>query len=166
MPLLVKYLDYQPHKRATNRGHAETIIRRALQRDGWKVWRGGFLILGLQSEYERLRNKYQQAKDIVIQQHGEGMWECLSTLAKYRGMPDFFCYHPILRTTKFIECKLGYEQLSTYQRRTLHVLTNWGFDVEVHVVGLPHMSAKTAVFDLLTKRKQVIEKTMKIMRYA
>jgi len=45
-------------------------------------------------------------------------------------MPDFLCHHPA-KGFRFVECKLGHEQLRDGQKRCIRRLQLLGFDVEV-----------------------------------
>lgn len=81
------------------------------------------------------------------------------------GMPDYICYHPHLKQLKFVECKLGHEQLSVRQIQTIHKLQDKGLQVEVHKLVEPCTKTRKAKVNLLTKKKKVLEHVKPLTKY-
>jgi len=125
---------YLPLRRFTprgpRRGMAERLLRAHFERGGWTVWRGGCLHqLAATDIYPNVKRKYARLQAVVEQERQES-WRLLQLLcAIHHGMPDFIVYRR--GVLKFVECKLGHEQLGVYQRKCLPKLKKLGFQVEV-----------------------------------
>lgn len=153
-----------PYKR--RRGLSELQLRKRLEQKGWMVWRGGFFHALAAELYPNVRKRYNFLKELIIERKGEHAFDYLCYLCSvHHGMPDLLCYNPITKEFKFVECKLGHEQLSPRQVETIHKLHEQGFQVEVH--KLVEMCTKTrkALVNLDSKTKNVIEKEMTLSAY-
>lgn len=121
-----------PYK--SRKGLSESQIRRLLEREGWMVWRGGSinLINRLDEQYPNVAVAYTKLKELLEENYTELTVDRLCYMCDVNhGMPDFLCYHPA-RGFKFVECKLGHEQLSARQLSSIMFLREeLGFDVEV-----------------------------------
>ena len=112
---------------------SEIQLRKRLERQGWEVWRGGFFHALNEDLYPAVRRKYVRLVQLIKKKYGKNKLDFLCYMDRvHHGMPDLACYHPILKKFKFVECKLGYEQLSKRQINTITRLQQEGFKVEVH----------------------------------
>ncbi len=139
------------------RGLSERELRRKLERRGWSVWRGGLLnILRRDELYPVVRRKYARLKGLLGTRH-PGAFELLEYLcAVHHGMPDFLCHHPA-KGFRFVECKLGHEQLSQRQKRCIRKLQTIGFDVEVWKLVERCTKAREAEVNLENGAKNVTD---------
>jgi hypothetical protein len=71
-------------------------------------------------------------------------------------MPDFICYRS--KEWKFVEAKLGHEQLSATQKRCIHRLQKLGFKVEVHKIAMPETKMRVADVNLQLRTRDVKER--------
>jgi len=138
-------------------GLSERLLRRRLEKTGWIVWRGGSIHLSRNAElYPTVRKKYALLS-ALLNKHRPGMLERLQYIcAVHHGMPDFICY--CNGQFKFVECKLGHEQLSTRQKTCLQKLKHLGFRVEIHRLADPCTKARLADVDLCTGKRIILEK--------
>lgn len=102
---------------------------------------------------------------MLVEQERKGGWEFLQLLcAVHHGMPDFIVYRRGI--LKFVECKLGHEQLGEYQKRCLPRLKRIGFIVEVWKIVDECTKIRRAKVNILTKEKKVCEKQERLkVRY-
>lgn len=136
---------------------AERLLRAHFERNGWTVWRGGFLHqLRATDIYPNVKQKYARLR-ILVEQERRDSWESLQLLcAVHHGMPDFVVYRR--GVLKFVECKLGHEQLGEYQKRCLPRLKKMDFVVEVWKVVDECTKVRRAKVNILTKEKIICEK--------
>lgn len=160
----VRHLFIPYHRSYANkRGLSEKILRRSLEKQGWIVWRGG--IIGITKEadvYPNVRRKYELLHE-MMEEHREGMIEELEYLCKvHHGMPDFLCFRR--GVWKFVECKLGHEQLSSRQKHCIRKLQHMGFTIEVHKLVEDCTKTRKADVNLDTGEKEIIEKQLRIKK--
>lgn len=145
----------------TRQGLAERQLKRRLTNEGWQVWRGGYLAEGLDSKYACVRLAYAKVAKIIRDFHGKDALEwCWYLCRVHHGMPDFVCYHPQLKSVKFVECKLGHEPLSSRQKQTISVLLDVGFVVEIHKLVEQCTKIRKALTPLWSRKKKVIERQL------
>ncbi len=149
-----------PYK--TRHGLAELQLRKRLEKQGWRVWRGGFVHAIAADVYPAVKKKYLQLAELIMEICGDRSLDFLCYLcAVHHGMPDLLCYHPIQKQFKFVECKFGHEQLSSRQVVTIKRLQDAGFTVEVHKLVDDCTKTRKAEVNLVTKEKKVLEKENK-----
>ncbi len=134
---LIMYLTvyYIPLRRNyKNRvGLSEKLIKQRLQKQGWEVWRGGAInILRMDEVYPNVRFRYQLLHHLLDKYHPKKREYLEYLCAVHHGMPDFICFRH--GQFKFVECKLGHEQLSKRQKKCIPLLQKAGFEVEVHKI--------------------------------
>lgn len=145
---------------------SETQLRKRLEKQGWKVWRGGFVHAFSLELYPNVRRWYWQLKNLICEMYGEPTWESLCYISYvHHGMPDFICYHPILKECKFVECKLGHEQLSKRQVLTIQKLDRLGFVTEIHKLVDPCTKTREANVDLVFKKKEILEQELTLRKF-
>jgi hypothetical protein len=117
------------------------------------VYRGGFLYASrLDDVYPNIKKKYSRLKGIL----GDKL-DYVQYLARiHHGMPDFFCHRR--KETKFVECKLGHEQLSDQQKKCIKVLVLKGFVVEVFKVVFDCTKVREAMVNIYSNEKEILEK--------
>ena len=119
---------------------SETQIKKRLEKQGWTVWRGGYLHCTRYDElYPNVKKKYLQ-------------YLC----AVHHGMPDFFCQRK--KEIKFVECKLGNETIKENQKKCIRKLQEYGMEVEVHRFVFKPTKIREAYLDLDSGTKKVTEK--------
>ncbi len=142
---------------ANRKGLSEKLLRRRLERQGWVVWRGGLVGIGERSEYPTVKRKYEVLRKL-LHQYMPGTHEKLTYLCLvHHGMPDFICYR---YGFKFVEAKLENESLRPNQRVCIAKLCSLGFKVEIH--RLVNSSTREAILDLVTMKRKVREKQMRL----
>jgi DNA polymerase-2 len=145
IPITKPYTDYA--------GLSERIIKKRLEAHGWKTWRAG--LIGIETEeeiYPCIRRKYAQLRQLLAEKY-----ELLHYLNRiHHGMPDYICYRN--RVFKFVECKLGYERLSTKQKKCITKLQKAGHTVEVHRLVHEQTKTRLAIVNLQSWKKRVIER--------
>lgn len=155
---IVPYL-YVPQRRsnAQRKGWAESTLKRRLQRQGWTVWRGGYLHATRKDElYPNVLSAYSRLA-ALLEQHRAGTLEMLQYFCVvHHGMPDFICYRQ--GQFKFVECKLEHEQLQESQKRCIPRLLAMGFPVEVHKLVNGSTKSRYALVDIETGEKRVAER--------
>ncbi len=121
------------------------------------VFRGGYLHACRKKElYPNVLRKYSKLKGIL----GNDL-EYLQLLSRiHHGMPDFFCYRRGIR--KFVECKLGHEQLSNRQKRCIIKLVKIGFDVEVFKLVFDCTKIRSAYVNIFSNEKKIIERQKRL----
>jgi len=141
------------------RGYSEKVVRRRLEKEGWTVWRGGFLNATRFDElYSNVEKKYELFESL-IEKHYPGMKDQLQYMCSvHHGMPDFFCYRK--GEFRFVEAKLCHEQLLPMQKTCIGELQKMGFTVEVHKVVDHRTKLRTAEVDIRSGEKKVIEKQL------
>jgi len=136
-----------PYK--TRKGLSENQIKKGLRKEGWTVWRGGSinLIRRIDEQYPNVAKSYSKLKELLEDKYTEETVDKLCYLCDVsHGMPDFLCYHPF-KGFKFVECKLGNEQLSARQlKAVMYLREELGFEVEV----------RKLVEDSTKTRKQIL----------
>lgn len=153
-----------PYKR--RHGLAELQLRKRLEKQGWHVWRGGFVHAIAADVYPNVKKKYTQLAELILERFGDRALDYLCYLCTvHHGMPDFVCYHPQLQEFKFVECKFGHEGLSSRQVSTITKLMDNGFNVEVHKLVEPCTKARKATINLVTKEKKILEKDMTLRQF-
>ena len=151
-----------PHRNfpANRRGYSEKVIRRRLEKQRWTVWRGGIIGCHTEDVYPNVQRKYQLLQEL-LDEHRPGLVDELTYLAKvHHGMPDFFCFRK--GEWKFVECKLGHEQLSNRQKHCARKLQELGFRVEVHKLAEDCTKTRKARWNLDTGEKIVVQKQLRI----
>ncbi|MCF7860999.1 VRR-NUC domain-containing protein [Candidatus Woesearchaeota archaeon] len=149
----------------SKRGLSEKLIRKRLEKSGWVVWRGGFinavrknyLYPNVEKKYKKL-NALMDREDLIY----------LSYMAKiHHGMPDFLCYREGFASDsngfKFVECKLGYEQLSDRQKTCIAKLLKRGFKVEVHKMVHGSIKLRVCKYNIITGEKKVIAQQKRLV---
>ncbi len=165
MPLLFRYLPLPDrYQEVPRRGLSERLVKRRLEQRGWKVWRGALLNILRRAElYPVVRRKYELLKELLDQRH-PGTFEVLELLAAvHHGLPDFLAYHPA-EGFRFVECKLGHEQLLESQKRCFPKLQALGFAVEVHVLVESCTKTRRAVVDFEAAEKRVLERQLRLTK--
>ncbi|MFH1850584.1 MAG: DNA polymerase domain-containing protein [archaeon] len=143
-------------------GLSEKLIRQRLERQGWTVWRGGSLWILKQDEvYPNVRRKYEKLIQLMAKHKLDH--EYLQYLCHvHHGMPDYLCYRN--RRFKFVECKLGHEQLGKGQKKCISKLQGMGFTVEVHKLVDPCTKTRAAEIDIANGTKSFVERQLAIKR--
>lgn len=149
------------HKR---KGMSEREIRRLLEKRGWKVWRGSLIsILRRDELYPNVKRKYELLREL-LNLHHPGTFELLEYLcAVHHGIPDFLAFHS-QQGFRFVECKLGHEQLSARQKACITKLQELGFEVEVWKLVEECTKLRHAEVDLESGEKRVVERQLKFTR--
>ncbi|MBU1976145.1 MAG: hypothetical protein KKG59_07115 [Nanoarchaeota archaeon] len=151
---------FVPMKRADeekNRaGLSEKRLRQRLEKQGWTVWLGSSIGVTRKDEvYPNVRKKYELLNRL-IEKYFPGKLEELQYLCHaHHGIPDFLCYrHGVF---KFVECKLGHEQLSSRQRVCIARLQEMGFAVEVHKLVDDCTKARITEVNIVNGKKVLLE---------
>jgi DNA polymerase-2 len=141
-------------------GVSEKELRKRLGKQGWIVWKSALInIINDEEVYPNVRRKYEKLHGLL-----DDRLEMLRYICHvHHGLPDFICYRNGI--FKFVECKLGHEQLSDSQKKCIPKLIDMGFDVEVH--KLVHDCTKTRIADVNLKYqiKNVVEKQTAVMNF-
>lgn len=149
--MYIKHI-YIPIKKSytTNKGLSEKLIKKNLITTGWEVWRGGFLHAARKIDiYPNIYKKYSKLESIIPTH-----LEHLQYLSQYHhGMPDFFCHKK--GYSKFVECKLGHEQLSALQKKCIKKLADIGFTTEVHKMVFECTKIREAMVNIYTNKKKI-----------
>jgi hypothetical protein len=158
---MIPFFIHTAEKIPKERGRSERIIKKLLERQGWEVWRSASInILQRDELYPNVKNKYKRLH-ALLQHHHPSVKEELQLLAAvHYGLPDFICFR---NEFKFVECKRGYEQLSDIQTVCITKLQQFGFLVELHILGYPATKARTGV--LKAGKKEVVEKQLSIQKF-
>jgi len=155
------YHVYVPmaRKYKKRQGLSERQLKKRLEQQGWTVWRGGAInIVRYGGLYPNVKRKYEVLCK-VLEEHRPGTCEYLQYLCSvHHGMPDFICYRS--GKFKFVECKLGHEQLSHRQKACIRRLKGLGFTVEVHKFVDHCTKTRRAIVDLRDGSKSILEKQM------
>lgn len=142
------------------KGFSESHIRSKLEKRGWTVWRGGFLHATRKTHvYPNVAKKYRQAERIL----GDQLSALQYLGVVHHGMPDLLCYNQ--GSLKFVECKLGYESLLDQQKKTITVLINLGFRVEIHRVVEHASKHRKAHYRVKTGQRTVVDKQNPLSLY-
>ncbi len=137
----------------SNRKLSESQVKKRLEKQGWEVWRGGNIgCLRRDDIYPNVRRKYEKLRAILGQDLDLMQYLC----SVHHGMPDYFCFRK--GEKKFVECKLGHEQLSNGQKACFEVLMRHGYNVEVHKLVFECTKLREADVDILSGAKVVREK--------
>jgi hypothetical protein len=140
--------SYKSHRRLS-----ENQLRIKLEKSGWTVWRGGYLNCLREDElYPNAYRKYSMLYDILEDRLDFLQYLCVI----HHGMPDFLCYRK--GELKFVECKLGNEQLSNAQKKCIAKLQENGFRVEVHKFVFHSTKIREANVDIISNSKEIIKK--------
>ncbi len=155
------YVPMRRYPYKSRHGLAELQLRKRLEKQGWMVWRGGFVHALAADVYPHVKKKYLQLAELIVELYDDKALDFLCYLcAVHHGMPDLVCYNPTLQQFKFVECKLGHESLSQRQILTIKRLLDAGFNVEVHKLVEECTKTRKAEVDLVTKKKKILEKEM------
>lgn len=150
-----------PKSYATRHGLAEKKLRQRLEKQSWTVWRGSaFNILKMLDSYPNVVRKYTLLLELIVKHHPNKLEELQYLCAVHHGMPDFVCFRN--GKFKFVECKLGHEQLSMRQKKCIKKLQQLGFEVEVHKLVEPGTKLRTAMVNPMNNDKRVIEKQQRL----
>jgi len=154
-----------PRRYATRHGLSEKYVKRRLERSGWTVWRGALLnVLKRVEVYPNVRKKYELLVALLCEYHPGTLEEMQYLCHVHHGMPDFLSFRR--GEFKFVECKLGHEQLNPGQKKCIPKLQKLGIPVEVHKVVDPCTKLREAWVDVENGEKEVVEKQLRIkMRY-
>jgi hypothetical protein len=159
------YVPIRNYPYMTRRGLSELQLRRRLEKQGWKVWRGGF-IHAASNYFPSVRKRYDMLFGLLKELAGEDTIQRLCYLSSvHHGMPDFLCYNPSTKQFKCVECKLGHESLSQRQIVTILKLHDAGFVTEVHKLVDACTKVRRATVNLAFKQKEVLEKELTIMNW-
>ncbi len=110
-----------------------------------------------------MRRKYALLRSLMEKRH-PGKHEFLEYLsAVHHGMPDFLCHHPTWGF-RFVECKLGHEQLRDGQKRSIRRLQLLGFDVEIWTLVEERTKRRAAVLDVESGRAEIRERQLAFTR--
>jgi len=139
------------------RGLSERIVKQRLEKQGFLVWRGGFLYATKTDDpYPNVYKKYKLVEGL-LDKYKPGTKEPLQYMCRVNhGMPDYLIFRRGF--FKFVECKLIYEQVSWRQKICISKVQKLGFEVEVHRVVNDSTKTRRAEIDLFTGEKKVIEK--------
>ena len=166
LPVLTVYIPIRKYSYKSRQGLAELQLRKRLEKQGWQVWRGGFVHAIAADIYPAVKRKYVQLAELIVELYGDKALDLLCYLCTvHHGMPDLVCYNPALKQFKFVECKLGHEGLSDRQVVTIKRLQEEGFKVEVHKLVEECTKTRKAEVNLITKEKKILEKEMKLTRF-
>jgi hypothetical protein len=166
LKIITVYVPIRKYPYKTRHGLAELQLRKRLEKQGWHVWRGGFVHAIAADAYPAVRKKYAQLAELISELYGDKALDYLCYLCTvHHGMPDLVCYHPTLKQFKFVECKLGHESLSNRQVLTIKRLHDAGFNVEVHKLVEDCTKTRKAKVNLDTKQKYVMEKELRITQF-
>ncbi len=160
------YIPIGNYPYVSKSGLSERQLRKRLVKQGWEVWRGGNIgILRRNDElYPVVREKYSRLCAFIECSFSREMLECLQYLCYHHGMPDFICKRR--KDWKFVECKLGHEQLSKRQKLCIKKLQELGFAVEVHKLVEACTKTKISAVDIMTGEKRWIEKELTVGEFA
>ncbi|MEK6849867.1 MAG: VRR-NUC domain-containing protein [Nanoarchaeota archaeon] len=154
------YVPIRNYPYMTRRGLSELQLRRRLEKQGWQVWRGGFLHAA-SGYFPSVKKKYDFLFGLLKELTNEDTVQRLCYLSSvHHGMPDFLCYNSATKQFKFVECKLGHEALSQRQVVTISKLHDAGFVTEVHKLVDACTKTRRAVVNISLGTKQVMEKEM------
>ncbi|MCX6709119.1 MAG: VRR-NUC domain-containing protein [Candidatus Woesearchaeota archaeon] len=166
IPVLTVYIPIRKYPYKSRQGLAELQLRKRLEKQGWQVWRGGFVHAIAADVYPAVKRRYVQLAELITELYGDKALDLLCYLCTvHHGMPDLVCYNPALKQFKFVECKLGHEGLSDRQVVTIQRLQEAGFQVEVHKLVEECTKTRKAEVNLATKEKKILEKEMKLTRF-
>lgn len=166
LKIKTEYVPMRNYPYKSRHGLSELQLRRRLEKQGWHVWRGGFLHAA--SDYfPSVRRKYHQLAELITEFYGRDLFERLCYLSSvHHGMPDFLCYHPVTKEFKFVECKLGHESLSQRQIITISKLRDAGFVTEVHKLVDACTKTRRALVDVSFGKKEVLEREMVLKAFS
>ncbi len=142
------------------RGFAEKIVRRALEKRGCEVWRGGYLHAPERTSYPNVLNKYARCLELLTEQ-GYDVYALIRLCKRHKGMPDFLVYDKT--TFYFVEAKLEHEQLSRTQRWCIEELSRLGICVEVHKV-CAQAKGREWILNVVTGEKVVCEEQKRLKK--
>jgi hypothetical protein len=142
------------------KGLSERIIRRQLEKQGWQVWRGGLFNVLKRDPYPNVQKRYTYLFSLMDKVHPNKRQELEYLCQVHHGMPDLLCYKD--GHFRFVECKLGHEQLSQRQKACLTKLQRLGFDVQVYKLVDHCTKVRKAHVDIQRGRKVVIEKQQRL----
>ncbi len=165
--VLVRYV---PMRRCflERKGLAERELKTLLERRGWTVWRGELVGILRRAKYDgeelypNVRTKYELLGELLERHHPETKERLEYLAAVHHGLPDFLCFR--LSEFRFVECKLGHEQLRRSQKRCIPKLLALGFDVEVHVLVDGCTKARVATLDLKSGRRCIREQQLALTK--
>ncbi|MDD9954176.1 MAG: VRR-NUC domain-containing protein [Candidatus Woesearchaeota archaeon] len=161
--VLVPHVFIPNTSNARRRGLSERMIKKRLERDGWLVWRGS--LVGAhkdESRYPNVRRKYAILHELLEQHHPDKISTLEYMCYVHHGIPDLLCFRKSL--FKFVECKLGHEQLSQRQKTCIRKLQELGFPVEVHKLVDDCTKTRRATIDLHSGEKIIHEKQERLRR--
>ena len=145
---------------AERKGLSERLIRRMLERQGWLVWRASSIGAHTRPDaWPNVKRKYGMLEGLLPQgQHAYLTY--LNTV--HHGLPDYLCHRR--GEWKFVECKMGHEQLLESQERCIPKLQARGFPVEVFVLAEPCTKARRGTLHLDTRAKEVHDRQLRLKR--
>jgi len=143
------------------RGLSEKYLKKRLEKQGWEVWRSALIDITLRPNlYPNVKKKYERLRKL-LEKHRTGTLCHLKYLnIVHHGMPDFLCHRN--GRFKFVECKLGHEQLQKSQKKCIPKLQQLGFEVEVHKLAMPCTKVRKAEITVDNKQKTVMAKQMSL----
>jgi len=166
LQVITVYIPMRRYPYKSRHGLAELQLRKRLEKQGWQVWRGGFVHAIAADVYPAVKKRYTQLAELIVEIYGEKALDLLCYLCTvHHGMPDLVCYNPTLQQFKFVECKFGHEGLSSRQVMAIKRLQEEGFQVEVHKLVEECTKTRKARIDLLSKEKKILEKEMKLTQF-
>jgi len=144
-----------PRMPSSRRGLSEKIVRRRLEKQGYTIWRGGFLYAAQTIDpYPNVLKKYQLLEKL-LDKHKPMTKEPLQYMCRVNhGMPDLLVFKR--GKFKFVECKLIYEQLSRRQKICIRKVIALGFIVEIHRVVDDRTKAREAIINLNNGDKKIL----------
>ena len=159
----IRYRFFEaPKNYQERRGLSERILKRRLERNGWQVWRGGYLhATRKRNQWPNVLRKYARLIKL-LREAGHDPQRLQLLCQVHHGMPDFLCYRG--GAFLFVECKLGHEQLSDRQKTCIQKLHELGFTTEVHKLVFD-AKAREWLKDLQTGEKEVLEKQLRLKQH-
>jgi len=148
-----------PKTHPQRKGLSERTAKRRLEKQGWDVWRSELLDVLKEPEiYPNVRRKYEKLILLLQKYHPKELPYLKYLNFVHHGMPDFLCFRK--GEFKFVECKLGHEQLSSRQKKTITELQRLGFKVEVLKIAETCTKTIRSSVNLMTGKKIIFAKQM------
>lgn len=139
----------------SKRGFSEKTVRKKLEKQGWTLWRGGFLYATKTIDpYPNVLKKYTLLEELLNKHMPDTLEKLQYTSRVNHGMPDFLAFKN--KQFKFVECKLQYEQLSWRQKICISKVQKLGFCVEIYRVVDARTKVRESVLDVETGEKKIL----------
>jgi hypothetical protein len=152
------YVPIRKHT-AARKGLAERVLRKRLERAGWRVWRGGYLHASRKPELYPVVERAYKELTALLDTHYAAAREHLQYLCVvHHGMPDLICYRQ--GVFKFVECKLEHEQLLQSQKQCIPKLLALGLSVEVHKLVGTSTKVREALVNIESGEKRIADRQL------